>query len=156
MHTAEKGDFELFDANHFRVGIVVARFNWDVCEKLLMSAQQMCTAYHIPHEHIDVVKVAGCIEIPLALQCLAETEKYDVLLVLGCVIRGETPHFDYVCKIASEGILRVMLDFSMPVGFGILTCNTLEHALERVDTGGEALRAAVHSKKVIQSINEHV
>ncbi|MBI4239417.1 6,7-dimethyl-8-ribityllumazine synthase [Candidatus Uhrbacteria bacterium] len=156
MQEAKKGEFEIFDARSFHVGIVVAQFNWDVCEKLLVNAQQMASVYTIPSEHIDVVTVAGSIEIPLALQFLAETEKYDVLLALGCVMRGETPHFDYVCKIASEGILRVSLDFSIPVGFGILTCNNFEQAHARLDAGGAALRAALHSKKFMQAFIERM
>lgn len=147
MHEAQRGEFDIFDASAFRVGIVVAQFNWDICGKLLTNAQDMGSAYGIPAGNVDVIKVAGSVEIPLVLQALAETKKYTVLLALGCVIRGETPHFEYVCKIASEGVLRVMLDFSIPIGFGVLTCNTYEQAFARVEMGGAALRAALHSKK---------
>jgi 6,7-dimethyl-8-ribityllumazine synthase len=151
MQQAAKGNFEPFDAAGWRLGIVVAEFNRHITDKLCESAVKRAAAYGVMGEHMDIIRVAGSVEIPLALQYMAATGRYQALLGIGCVIRGDTPHFDYVCKFVTEGILRVQLDWKMPIGFGVLTCDTQEQALERVHLGGEHIDAVMHLARVIGS-----
>ncbi len=143
MRQSETGDFQLFDASRWKIGIVVAQFNREITDKLLQSALTRAEEYKILSENITVVKVAGCIEIPLALQLLADSGDYTALLATGCVIRGETPHFDYVNKFVSEGVLRVTLDNKIPIGFGVLTCDNQAQAKARQHLGAEHLDAAL-------------
>lgn len=151
MQQAKQGDFQPFDAHDWKVGIVVAQFNKYITDELLASALDRVKSYKVDQKNITVTTVAGSIEIPLLLQSMAKSDQYDVLLAIGCVIQGETPHFDYVCKFVSEGILRVQLDYDMPVGFGVLTCNNQSEALARQHLGGEHLDAVMHQAKVISS-----
>lgn len=144
MRQAETGDFQPFDASQWKIGIVVAQFNREITESLLGSALERAGQYNIPSENITVIKVAGCAEIPLALQLLTDSGDYTALLAIGCVIRGETPHFDYVNKFVCEGILRVTLDNKIPVGFGILTCDSIAQAKARSALSAEHLDAALH------------
>ena len=147
MQKADRGVTELFDASSWRIGIVVAKFNSGITEKLLTSALERAKAYHI--EQIDTIYVAGSIEIPLALDHMAVSGKYKALLAIGCVVQGETPHFDYVCKFVTEGILRVQLDRSMPIGFGVLTCLDMAQAEARANLGGEHLDAVIQQTRAL-------
>lgn len=149
MQTAKQGDFEPFDASNWKIGIVVAKFNAHITEQLLAGAIKRAEAYDIDPKNIVVKEVAGSIEIPLVLQHMAKSKAYDALLAVGCVIKGETPHFEYVCKFVSEGILRVQLDNAMPIGFGVLTCNNETEAITRSHLGGEHLDAVMHQAKLI-------
>lgn len=151
---AQKMSFEVFDAHEYKVGIVMALFNKDIGDALLSSALEMCKQYNIPESNVTVYKVAGSVEVPVVLQALAETKQYNCLVALGTIIKGETPHFDYVAKIVSEGVLKVMLDNKIPIGFGVLTCNDKEQALARVLSGGGALETALQTAKTIHSIKE--
>jgi 6,7-dimethyl-8-ribityllumazine synthase len=151
--TIPKKEFELFDASSYKIGIVVGMFNDEITSKLLQSAKEMCTRYSISEENISVYHVAGCVEIPAILKALAQKEeKYDCLVALGAIIRGDTPHFDYVAKIISEGVLRVTLDHTIPIGFGVLTCENIEQAQVRTHTGGAAVEAALQSAKILTTI----
>lgn len=132
-----------FDGSALAVGIVTARFNQEITKGLLQSAMEMLQKFRVKEKNIKAVSVAGSMEIPYALQKLAKTKKYDCLVALGCIIRGETPHFDYVCKTAQEGVLRVSLDCGIPVGFGVITANNLRQARARRHLGGEAAVAAL-------------
>jgi 6,7-dimethyl-8-ribityllumazine synthase len=152
MQKAKHADFEPFNASTWKLGIVTAQFNSDITNKLEQGAIKRADAYAIKSDDIDVFKVAGAIEIPLVLQQMAKTGKYNVLLAIGCVIKGETPHFDYVCKFASDGILQVQLNQNIPIGFGILTCNNISEALPRTGLGGEHLDAAMHQAKIISEL----
>lgn len=147
-----KAQFEKFDAKKYRVGIVVAQFNKDVTEELLQSAEAKLKEYGVPMNKIRIHRVAGGVEIPVVLAALAKTKKFDCLVALGTVIRGDTPHFEYVCKVVSEGVLRVMLDYTIPVGFGVLTLENKEQAMKRFHVGGEAVEAALQSARIIKSI----
>lgn len=142
--------FQPFDASSYRVGIVVAQFNGKITNALLESAKQKLADYHVPDENITIHRVAGSIEIPLMLQSLAKKENVDCLVALGTIIRGETPHFDYVAKIVSEGILRIMLDHSVPVGFGILTLENEAQAESRLGFGGHAVEAALQGSYLLK------
>lgn len=152
MQRVHKEQFEIFNASNYKVGIVVARFNSDVTEALLESVKQRLSKYQIPPENTFVYCVAGSVEIPLILKKLAESKKFDCLIAIGAVIRGETLHFNYVAKILSEGVLRITLDFGIPIGFGVLTTNNHEQALARLHVGGEAAEAALQSAKIIKGI----
>ena len=123
--------------------IVVARWNSEITDKLLENALLALKKCKIAEKNIRIIHVAGSVEIPFALHKMALTEKYNFLVALGCIIRGETPHFDYVCKMAQEGALEVMLEDNIPVGFGVLTVNNLKQAKRRVHVGSEAALAAL-------------
>lgn len=143
--------FQPFDASSYRVGIVVAQFNGKVSEALLASAKQKLAEYHVPDENITIHRVAGSIEIPVVLQSLAKSGNVDCLIALGAIIRGDTPHFDYVAKIAADGVLRVMLDHSVPVGFGILTLENEGQAEGRSISGAGAVEAALQSAYILKN-----
>ncbi len=149
MQKAKQASFTPFNAADWRIGIVVAQFNQDITAQLEASAIDRAHQYNIGANQIDIIRVAGAIEIPLVLQHMAKSNKYNALLAIGCVIQGETPHFDYVCKFVSEGILRVQLDQNTPIGFGVLTCHNHEEAAKRANLGGEHLDAVLHQAKVV-------
>ena len=142
MQIENKPKLEL-DGTGKKVGIVVSRFNREITQGLLLSAQKFLADVHVAEQDIKVMSVPGAVELPVALQKLAESGKFDFLVALGCIIRGETPHFDYVAKMAQEGALRVMLDYKIPVGFGVLTVENSEQAKVRFHIGGEAAAAAL-------------
>lgn len=116
-----------------RYAVVVARFNSDITESLLHGSLHAFEAAGVPAEAVEVVRVPGAFELPLACDRLAASGRYDAVLALGCVIRGGTPHFDYVCGEASRGIMDVSLKRGLPVILGLLTCDTLEQAQFRAD-----------------------
>ena len=118
------------------LAIVVSRFNRLVTERLLAGAHDALARHGVDQEKVDVAWVPGSLELPLAARRLAERGRYDAIVCLGAVIRGETPHFDYVASQAAAGISRVALDSGVPTIFGVITANTLEQALERA--GGKA------------------
>ena len=131
------------DGEKLKAGIVVARWNNEITEGLLKSAFAMLGKNKLDSKNIRVVSVAGSVEIPYALHTLAKSKKYDFLVAIGCIIRGDTPHFDYVCKMTQEGVLKVMLEDDIPVGFGVLTVNNIKQARIRTHVGGEAAFAAL-------------
>jgi len=118
------------------LAIVVSRFNRLVTERLLAGAEDALARHGVPSEKVDVAWVPGSVELPLAARRLAERGRYDAIICLGAVIRGETPHFDHVASQAAAGIGRVALDTGVPTIFGVITANTLEQALDRA--GGKA------------------
>lgn len=142
MQVQRKSAVHLKAAN-LKIGIVVSRFNEEITSQLLSAARHALRQHLVKEGNTKIVSVAGSVEIPYALQHLARSKQYHCLVALGCVIRGETAHFDYVCKMAQEGILRVMLDDHIPIGFGVLMVNTLPQAQARVHVGGEAVAAAL-------------
>ncbi len=116
-----------------RFAVVAARFNRRIVERLTQGAMDCLLRHGARPEHLLVVEVPGAREIPLALEELAKGGRYDGLIALGAVIRGETPHFDYVCAECSQGIGRVSNQYRVPVGFGVLTCDNSAQAEERAD-----------------------
>jgi len=154
MQEVKKANFEKFDASGYKVGIVVAQFNRDVTEELLKSALDMLESYRVGKKNIKVLSVAGSIEIPVVLKHLAASKNYDCLLAIGAIIRGETPHFDYVAKIVSEGVLQIMVEYGIPVGFGVLTTEDKAQAASRFHVGFEAVEAAIQNAKIIKEISE--
>lgn len=119
------------DAGGLKVGIVVSRFNELVSKGLLSGALDCLKRHGAAEASIEVAWVPGCFESPLIAKKMASSKKYDALICLGAVIRGATSHFEYVASEAAKGIAKVSLDTGVPVVFGILTCDTLEQALER-------------------------
>ncbi len=152
MHDAERAQFEKFNASTYRVAVVASQFNRDIIENLLKDALKMLNVYNIPSDLVEIYRVAGCVEIPVILAGLARRKQYDCLVAIGAIVRGETPHFDYVAKIVSEGILKVMVDFGIPVGFGILTADNFKQARARTSAGGAAAEAALHNAKLLKGI----
>jgi 6,7-dimethyl-8-ribityllumazine synthase len=140
-----------------RVGIVVARFNETVTRGLLDGAREGLIRLGVDPDAIDVVWVPGCFEIPLAARRLADRGVYDAVIALGAVIRGETPHFDYVAGQAATGVGRVSLDTGLPVVFGVLTTETLDQAINRAgaksgNKGFDAALTAVEMASLLRSL----
>lgn len=150
MQQAKKGDPKPFNAKDWRIGIVVAQFNKHITDRLRDGAVARAADYQITEDNIDIVEVAGAVEIPLAVQHLAASGKYNALLAIGCIIRGDTPHFEYVCQFATQGIMSVQLVSKVPIGFGILTCQDEAQAEERARLGGEHLDAALQLAHVLK------
>jgi 6,7-dimethyl-8-ribityllumazine synthase len=124
------------DCSDRRFGIVAARFYNDVAEALIQGARRALHDCRVTDEYITVHDVPGCFEIPLACRNLIDSDRYDALVALGAVIRGETPHFDYVAGECARGIMDVQLATGVPIGFGVLTTESLAQALERADPNG--------------------
>jgi 6,7-dimethyl-8-ribityllumazine synthase len=152
MQKAQKTQNSPFDAGNWKIGVVVAQFNSHITNRSLESVLKRAKSYGIKDENVQIIEVAGCIEIPLALQKLAHSGRYKVLVAIGCVIRGETAHFDYVCQFVTEGILRVQLDQQIPIAFGVLTCENEQQALARTDLAGEHLDAVLHLAKSLERL----
>jgi 6,7-dimethyl-8-ribityllumazine synthase len=140
-----------------KVGIVVGRFNDLLGSRLLSGAQDALVRHGVSVQDIDVAWVPGAFEIPLVAQKLAQAAKYDVILALGVIIRGGTPHFEYVAAEVSKGIAKVSLDESVPVMFGIITADSIEQAIERAGTkagnkGFDAAVAGIEMASLLKSI----
>ncbi len=134
--------------NNFNIAVITSRFNEPVTTRLTQSAIKRLKDLNFSEDQITTIEVPGAIEIPLIAKQLANTRSYEAIICLGCVIRGETSHYDYVCEQVSQGCQRVSLDHNIPVIFGILTTETGEQALDRA--GGE------HSDKGIESVDSAV
>jgi 6,7-dimethyl-8-ribityllumazine synthase len=142
-------------AAHMHVGIVVARFNAEVGEVLLAGALRALDGAGVPPDAITVVSVPGALEVPLALQRMAQTGDYDALVALGAVIRGETYHFEIVANESASGVASVQLEFGTPIGNGILTTDSDEQARTRADSKGhEAALAAIEVANLMDAIDE--
>jgi 6,7-dimethyl-8-ribityllumazine synthase len=135
MIEPNKIDGEL-SANGLRFGVVVSRFNSFITERLLAAAVDALERAGAEGEDVDVVHVPGAFELPLASKKLAQTGKYDALIAIGCVLRGETAHYDYVCSETSRGLQLAQMDTGVPVMFCVLTCDTLEQAIDRAGLKG--------------------
>lgn len=145
------------DGSRLRVGIVVARFNDAVTGRLLEGAIEGLREARVADGHVKTCSVPGAVEIPAAAQALARSGGIDAVVALGAVIRGETSHYDYVCRMAADGCLRVALDTGVPVAFGVLTCETEEQALSRagsreMNKGFEAALVAVEMANLLRSL----
>ncbi len=134
-----------------KLGIVVARFNSFIAEKLLEGAIDSLVRSGVNDDDIDVARVPGAFEIPLVAQKMARSGRYDAVIVLGAVIRGATPHFDYVAGEVAKGTAQVMLDSGVPVLFGVLTTESIEQAVERAGTkaGNKGSDVAVAALEMI-------
>ncbi len=137
--------------------IIVSRFNDFIGSKLLSGAIDELVRHGVDSNNIDVIKVPGAFEIPLVAQKAAETKKYGAIITLGAIIKGATAHFDYVSAELSKGIAAVSLKYSIPVIFGVLTCDNLEQAIERAGTksgnkGADAAKTAIEMVNVASKI----
>lgn len=140
-----------------KLGIVVARFNSFIGEKLLEGALDSLVRSGVNSDDVTVARVPGAFEIPLVAQKMARSGKYDAVIVLGAVIRGATPHFDYVAGEVAKGTAQVMLDTGVPVLFGVLTTETIEQAIERAGTkagnkGSDVAIAALEMVNLLENI----
>jgi 6,7-dimethyl-8-ribityllumazine synthase len=132
-----------------RIGLVVARFNAFVTEGLLAGALAALREADVADGDVTIVRVPGAFEVPLAARALADSGKVDGIVCLGAVIRGDTPHFDFVAGAATDGLRTMMLERGLPIGFGILTTDTVEQALER-SAEGEGNKGAEAARTVIE------
>lgn len=144
-------------AQGLRFGIVISRFNDFICDRLLGGALDALKRSGGSEEQIDVFKVPGAFEIPLLAKQVAVSGRYDAVICLGAVIRGATPHFDYVASEVSKGIASVSLETSIPIAFGVLTTDTLEQAIERAGSkagnkGWDAAMAAIEMVNLIKQV----
>lgn len=138
-----------------RVGVVMARFNIDICEGLLSACVAELKRLDVADEDIEIATVPGALEIPLTLQTLAQTGKFDALVALGAVIRGETYHFEVVSNDACRAVMEVQLDTGVPIANGILTCEDDDQALARMQQkGADCAQAAVEMANLLKAIQE--
>lgn len=139
------------DATGHKYAIVVSRFNSFICERLVEGALDASLRHGAQENNIDVIRVPGAFELPLVTKRVAQSGKYDAVICLGAVIRGATPHFDYVSAEVSKGIASVSLDTGVPVAFGVLTTDTIEQAVERAGTkaGNKGFEAAVTAMEMV-------
>jgi 6,7-dimethyl-8-ribityllumazine synthase len=145
------------DARGLKIGIVVSRFNHFITEKLVEGALDGLKSHGGEDDNITIVHVPGAFEIPLVAERLAASGKYDALICLGAVIRGDTPHFEYVSDAVTRGIGKAMSEYQLPIGFGVLTTNDVQQAMERSrakdsNKGYEAALTAVEMVSVIRQI----
>ena len=148
-----------FSAGGARFAILVSRFNSFVVESLVSGAVDALKRHGVTEADIQIVRVPGAFELPLAAQKVAESKKYDCIIALGAVIRGGTPHFDYVAGEATKGLAQVSLQFGIPLSNGVLTTDTIEQAIERSGTkagnkGAEAAMGALEMVSLLRRLGD--
>jgi 6,7-dimethyl-8-ribityllumazine synthase len=158
MFGADQGQLQptdpKLDGRKLVIGIVQARFNASVTHAMAQACRDELAALGVPSKHIDHVLVPGALEVPLALQALAERNRYDALIALGCIIRGETYHFELVANESGAGVSRVALDYQIPVANAILTVENMDQALARqFEKGRDAARVAVEMANLLEDIS---
>jgi 6,7-dimethyl-8-ribityllumazine synthase len=146
-----------FNAQGARFAVVAGRFNSFIVDHLVNGAVDTLVRHGVEAKGIDVVHAPGAFEIPLVVQRLAATKQYDAIIAVGCVIRGATPHFEYVAGECAKGIAAVALKFDVPVAFGVLTVDTIEQAVERAGTksgnkGAEAAMSALEMASLLKRL----
>ncbi len=152
-----EGDLE---GKECQIAIVVSRFNETVTARLLAGATAAFEQLGTPDDHIHVFHVPGAFELPLIAKTLGQSKRFDAIVCLGCVIRGDTPHFDYISAEASRGISHAALQTGIPTVFGVLTTDSVEQAMQRSDSSGsnkgaDAARTAVEMIRLMKKISEH-
>ncbi len=145
------------DAKGLKIAIVATRFNDFIVDRLVSGAVDYLERHGLADENLLLVRIPGAFELPLVCRKLAASGKYDGIVALGAVIRGATPHFDYVCAEASKGLAHTMLEFDTPIGFGLLTCDTIDQAIERAGSkagnkGCEAAAAMLETIRVMEQL----
>ncbi|ELP8669349.1 6,7-dimethyl-8-ribityllumazine synthase [Staphylococcus pseudintermedius] len=141
-----------------KIGVVVSRFNDLITGRLLDGAQDALRRHQVAEDSIDVAYVPGAFELPIVAKKMAQTGKYDAVVTLGCVIRGATSHYDYVCNEAAKGIAKASDDTGVPVIFGVLTTENIEQAIERAGTkagnkGAESVVGAIEMANLLRQMN---
>jgi 6,7-dimethyl-8-ribityllumazine synthase len=153
MFGAEKGKAQSLNGKGLYIGIVQARFNESVTNALEQACRAELATLGVDDDHIDLMRVPGALEVPVALQAMAEKGGYDALVALGCVIRGETYHFELVANESAAGVSRVALDYQLPVANAILTTENLGQAVARqVDKGRDAARVVVEMCQLLDEL----
>ena len=156
MQNADKGTAASpLDGKELRIGIVQARFNESITNALAAACRETLLDLGVQAEHITQVSVPGALEVPLALMALAERDEFDALIALGCIIRGETYHFELVANESGAGVTRISLDHGLPIANAILTVENLEQAQARqVEKGVDAARVAVEMALLLETMAE--
>jgi 6,7-dimethyl-8-ribityllumazine synthase len=144
-------------ATGLKFGIVVARFNELLSSRILSGAKDALVRHGVAEDDIDVAWVPGAFEVPFGASRLAATKKYDAVIALGVVIRGGTPHFEYVASEVAKGVAKITLETGVPVTFGVITADTIEQAVERAGTksgnkGWEAAEAAIEMANLVKTM----
>ena len=157
MFGADKGNIDAQDqrlqGKGLRIALVQARFNADITDALAQACKQELLVLGVAERDIHHLTVPGALEVPVALQALAERAKYDALIALGCIIRGETYHFELVANELGAGVTRIALDYQIPIANAILTTEDQAQAQERqIDKGRDAARVAVEMANLLESI----
>ncbi len=157
MFGADKGSLSTQDqrlnGKKLVIGIVQARFNEDITNALANACKAELMLMGVAEKNIDLFSVPGALEVPLALQAMAEKDRYDALIALGCIIRGETYHFELVANESGAGVSRVGLDYQLPIANAILTTENLEQATARqTDKGRDAARVAVEMANLLNAL----
>ena len=153
MRDADKGLGEKLDGKKLLIGIVQARFNEGITNTLAAACLQELDALGVKEENITHVKVPGALEVPCALQALAKTESFDALIALGCIIRGETYHFELVANESGAAVTRLALDYQLPIANAILTVENLAQAEARQEEKGrDAARVAVEMANLLDEL----
>lgn len=157
MFGADKGTLEAgssrLNGKDLKIGIVQARFNEPITDALAQACTAELLALGVAEQDITLIQVPGALEVPLALLAMAEKMKFDALVALGCIIRGETYHFELVANESGAGVTRVGLDFQIPIANAILTTENLEQAMaRRTDKGRDAARVAVEMANLLEEI----
>jgi 6,7-dimethyl-8-ribityllumazine synthase len=148
-----------FGAQGLRVAIAVAKFNSFITERMLAGALDALKRNGCAASDITVVKVPGSWELPLAVKELCRQARFDAVIALGCIIRGDTPHFDYIASEAAKGLGMAPLEFGVPVAFGVLTCNSLEQAIDRAggkggNKGFDAAMTAIETANLLRQLRQ--
>lgn len=140
-----------YSGRGLRIGIIAARFNEFITSKLIGGAEDALVRHEVAREDIELAWVPGAFEIPLVAKKMAKSGKYDAVITLGAVIKGSTPHFDYVCAEVSKGVASVSFESEIPVIFGVLTTNTIEEAIQRAGTkaGNKGFDAGVTAIEMV-------
>ena len=153
MQSANQGAAARLDGEDLRIGIVRSRFNAEITGTLAEACLAELERLGVLAKHIKQVSVPGALEIPIALAALADTNHYDALIALGCIVRGETYHFELVANESGAGVSRVSLDHSLPIANAILTVETVEQAWARArDKGADAARVAVEMANLLEEL----
>ncbi|MES2786514.1 MAG: 6,7-dimethyl-8-ribityllumazine synthase [Pseudomonadota bacterium] len=153
MFGADKGTSNTLDGKGLTIGIVQARFNASITDALAAACMAELIALGVEADRIDHVTVPGALEVPVALQAMAEKSNYDALIALGCVIRGETYHFELVANESAAGVSRVSLDYQVPIANAIITTENMEQALARQsEKGVDAARVVVEMCNLLDEI----
>ena len=153
MFGADKGLADKLDGKKLAIGIVQARFNEGVTDALFNACMSELLALGVEEKNVFYVKVPGALEVPVALQALAESNKYDALVALGCIIRGETYHFELVANESGSAVTRLGLDYQLPIANAILTTENMAQAVARQDEKGrDAARVAVEMANLLRDI----
>lgn len=153
MFGAEKGTADKLDGKKLHIGIVQARFNESITNTLASACLAELKALGVQEKNITHVKVPGALEVPVALQAMAESDSFDALIALGCIIRGETYHFELVSNEQGAGITRVTLDTGVPIANGILTTEDDDQALSRMQVkGADCAQAAVEMARLLKAL----